>query len=344
MMKRRTFAQLSMGLLGGTALRPFWESPRSTPLSSPSLIKSKGIKKGDTVGIISPSGAIRPGQLDEAKKILKGIGLKAHPAPNCNGHYGYFSGTDEERLADIQYCLEQEEIDAIWCLRGGYGLTRILDKIDYKLFRERALAVVGYSDITALHMALYTQAGLVSFHGPVLISDFNTYVERQATKVLQNQEHPPFIPPYREHEVEVLREGKAEGRLLGGNLSLMAAMAGTPYLPSLKDAIVFIEDVEEEPYRIDRMLTQLVHTADLNSAAGIILGQFAGCEKKPEDNYSFTLRETLDSFLREWDVPVLYNFSIGHIKKQCTVPHGISARIETNKPGIQLLESPIDLP
>src|SRR6056297_4182644 len=241
MMKRRTFAQLSMGLLGGTALRPFWESPRSTPLSSPSLIKSKGIKKGDTVGIISPSGAIRPGQLDEAKKILKGMGLKAHPAPNCNGHYGYFSGTDEERLADIQYCLEQEEIDAIWCLRGGYGLTRILDKIDYKLFRERALAVVGYSDITALHMALYKEAGLVSFHGPVLISDFNPYVREQAIQVLRPREEPSFIPAFSEHEVEVWSEGQAEGKLLGGNLSLLAALSGTQYLPSFKDAIVFLE-------------------------------------------------------------------------------------------------------
>lgn len=342
-MKRRTFAQLSMGILGGTAIRPFWASHPQSPARDLPLIKSKGIQKGDTVGIISPSGAIRPGQLDEAKKILGEMGLKPHPAPHSNGHYGYFSGTDEERLEDIRYCLEREEIDAIWCLRGGYGLTRILHEIDYDLFRERALAVVGYSDITALHMALYTKARLVSFHGPVLISDFNPYAERQAKKVLQAREHPPFIPPYREHEVEVFREGQAEGRLLGGNLSLLAALAGTPYLPSFKDALVFIEDVEEEPYRIDRMLTQLVHTADLNSAAGIILGQFAGCEKKPDDNYSFTLRETLDSFVKEWDVPVLYNFSIGHIKKQCTVPYGISARLDTNKPGIQLLESPIDV-
>jgi muramoyltetrapeptide carboxypeptidase len=307
------------------------------------MIKSKGIQSGDTVGIISPSGAIRPGQLAEAKKLLNKMGLKPHPAPNCNGQYGYFSATDEERLGDIQYCLENESIDAIWCLRGGYGLTRIIDKIDYALFRERAPAVVGYSDITALHMALYTQAKLVSFHGPVLISDFNPYVKRQAAKVLEPQAELPFISPQKDHEVEVLREGVATAPLLGGNLTLLASLAGTPYLPSFADALVFLEDVEEEPYRIDRMLTQLVHTAHLNKAAGIILGQFAGCEKDPDDKYSFTLRETIDSFVKEWEVPVVYNFSIGHIKKQCMIPCGIQAQIDTEKIGIQLKESPIQI-
>jgi len=339
-MKRRSFAQTTLGLIGGSLLSPFLAGREKGTRTSTPLIKSKGIQSGDTVGIISPSGAIRPGQLKEATTLLGEMGFKAHPAPNCDGQYGYFSATDDERLSDIQYCLENEDIDAIWCLRGGYGLTRILHRLDYDLFRERAIAVVGYSDITALHMALYTQARLVSFHGPVLISDFNPYVKRQALKVLEPQEHSPFIPPHQHHEVEVLREGIAEGPLLGGNLTLLSSLAGTPYLPDLTDALVFLEDVEEEPYRIDRMLTQLIHSAHLNQAAGIILGQFAGCEKDADDKYSFTLRETLDSFVKEWKVPVLYNFSIGHIKKQCMIPCGIQAKIDTRKPGIQLLESP----
>ncbi|NBB89418.1 MAG: LD-carboxypeptidase [Bacteroidetes bacterium] len=342
-MKRRTFAQLSMGLIGGAAMQSFWRTGQRISPSKGQLIKPKAIQQGDTIGIISPSGAIRSGQLKEAVSLLKELGLRPHPAPHCDGHYGYFSATDAERLSDIHYCLENEEIDAIWCLRGGYGLTRILHQIDYKLFRQRALAVIGYSDITALHQALYTQAGIVSFHGPVLISDFNPYVKQQAQQVFQPTDELPLLLPHSEHEVETLRAGQAEGRLLGGNLSLLAALAGTPYLPSFKDALVFIEDVEEEPYRIDRMLTQLVHTADLNKASGVILGQFAGCEKKPEDNYSFTLRETLDSFVADWSGPVLYNFSIGHIKRQCTLPHGIKVRLDTDKAGIQLLESPITI-
>ncbi len=342
-MKRRTFGQLSMGLIGGSVLPSIARSEKIRATSKRALVKSKGIRKGDTVGIISPSGAIRPGQLDEAIALLKEMGLKPHPAPNCDGHLGYFSATDEDRLSDIQYCLNNKDIDGIWCLRGGYGLTRILHKIDYTLFRKRALAVVGYSDITALHMALYKEAGLVSFHGPVLISDFNPYVREQAIQVLRPREEPSFIPAFSEHEVEVWSEGQAEGKLLGGNLSLLAALSGTQYLPSFKDAIVFLEDVEEEPYRIDRMLTQLVHAADLNEAAGVVLGQFAGCEKDPDDEYSFTLRETLNSFVKHWDVPVFYNFSIGHIKKQCMIPCGINARIDSEKPGIQLLESPIQI-
>lgn len=329
-----------MGLVGSSLL-PSALRQRAKRVQKEPLIKSKGIQRGDTVGIISPSGAIRPGQLDEAVLLLKEMGLTPHPAPNCDGSLGYFSASDADRLSDIQYCLENEAIDAIWCLRGGYGLTRILHQIDYDLFRERALAVVGYSDITALHMALYTQARLVSFHGPVLISDFNPYVRKQSARVLRPQKNPAFISPYAKHEVEVWKKGQAEGPLVGGNLSLLAALSGTSYLPNFKDALVFIEDVEEEPYRLDRMLTQLVHAADLNAAAGIILGQFAGCEKDPDDEYSFTLRETLQSFASHWDMPVIYNFSIGHIKKQCTVPCGIQARLDTENPGIQLLESPI---
>jgi muramoyltetrapeptide carboxypeptidase len=279
--------------------------------------------------------------MKDAKKILARLDLVPHPAPNCENQNGYLAGTDKERVSDIHYCLENDAIDAIWCLRGGYGLTRILDQLDYELFRKKAKSLIGYSDITALHLALYTQARLVSFHGPVLISDFNPYVEKTLEQVLYPQNEYPVILPSRDHTVEILKPGEAEGPLIGGNLSLLAALAGTSYLPSFKDHLVFIEDVEEEPYRIDRMLTQLVHAAELNKAAGIILGQFAGCEKKPNDKYSFTLRETLNSFVEKWSGPVLYGFSIGHIEKQCTLPLGIRARIDTQKPAIQFLESSI---
>ncbi len=340
-MKRRTFAQLSMSFLGGASLLSGWQG-QPTPLSNEMpLRKTRGLRKGDTIGLISPAGPIRPGQMQEAKKFLARLDLVPQPAPNCEKQAGYLAGTDKERVSDIHYCLEREDIDAIWCLRGGYGLTRILDQLDYELFREKAKPLIGYSDITALHLALFTKAQLVSFHGPVLTSDFNSYVEKTLKQALFPQKENQLILPADDQVVEVLNPGEAEGPLIGGNLSLLSTLAGTPYLPSFKDHLVFIEDVEEEPYRIDRMLTQLVHAADLNKAAGIILGQFAGCEKKPHDKYSFTLRETLNRFAQEWPGPVMYGFSIGHIKKQCTLPMGIRAKIDTQKPAIQFLEPSI---
>jgi muramoyltetrapeptide carboxypeptidase len=342
-MNRRTFSrQLSMGAAAWWVAGQQWTAARRR------LVKPARLQAGQTVGLISPASYISDEKLEKAVTNLESIGLKVQLGQHIRKRYGSFAGTDQERLADLHAMFIDPAVDAIWCARGGYGLGRLLPLIDYRLIRKNPKVLVGYSDVTALHLAIHRYTGLVTFHGPVGSSVFTDYARQQLAGVLFEPSTMHTITLAEEnimrgaettaYRYRVLRAGIAQGPLTGGNLSLLAAAAGTPYAPNIKGHILFVEDIGESPYRIDRMLTTLRQAWPLEEAAAIVLGTFHDCEAKP-DSHSLSLQETIDDRLGDLPIPVVYGFSFGHIDSMCTLPMGIEARLDTGRGQLQLLEA-----
>jgi len=309
-------------------------------------LKAKLLKKGDTLGLITPASAVSDEKFEKALKNFKDLGFKVKYTKNARAKNGYLGGTDQQRLDDLHQMFADPEVDGIWCVRGGYGCTRLLPFIDYKLIKKNPKLLIGYSDITALIQAIYQETGLICFHGPVGTSDFTDYTLKhlQATAMKKNANHVielfdnPKTKEDESYQYEVIQKGTAEGQLVGGNLSLISAMAGTDYELKVKNKLVFLEDVGEQPYRIDRMLTQLLQNTDWSEAAGIVLGIFNDCKARNLE-YSLTLSECLKDRLGDLGIPVVYGFSFGHISNQCTFPVGVNARLDTSAKTVTLLES-----
>ena len=340
-MDRRTFARLLpfVGLSGLFSL-----DFKSKPKTAMDIIKPKRLKKGDTIGLIAPASPVSEKGYSRAMKNLTDLGFKYKTGSALMHKYGYLAGDDKSRIDDIHTMFADPEVDAIWCIRGGYGTTRILDELDYSLIKENPKVFIGYSDITALHQAIFVNTGLISFHGPLAGSELTDYSRRSFESILKNNE--TIIKPYKydsrkdpEHyKPEVIIPGQMQGILTGGNLSLIASLAGTIYQLDTMDKIVIMEDVDEKPYKIDRMLTQIINSSGLNGAKGILLGIFDKCHPKPEDKNSLTLMETIRDRLGNLDIPVYYGFSFGHIKNNCTIPFGIMAKFDTDRQQIKLME------
>jgi muramoyltetrapeptide carboxypeptidase len=338
-MNRRSFSKKALAL-------PFLAGSTALPAPRSKRIFPKRLRPGDTVGFITPGSYISDESLEKAVSNMLQLGLRVKMGKNIRAKHGFVAGTDQQRLDDLHTMFSDRSVDAIWCARGGYGCTRLLPKIDYGLIKRNPKILIGYSDITALLNAIFHKTGLVTFHGPVGASEFSPYTEAQVRAVLMDGTAPYTVPLSEDNDTskdplyqpELIRKGQAEGTLMGGNLSLLAAMAGTGYLPDPTNAIVFMEDVGESPYRVDRMLTQLRQAWPLNSANGIALGIFADCAKK-EDSDSLTLSETLQEQLRPTDTPTAYGFPFGHIDHQCTFPVGVRARMEASARSITLLEA-----
>lgn len=341
-MKRRYFNRSLFGFAGAMTLSGFQSPSNSREIKT---IKAKRLQTGDTVGLITPGSYISDEALEKAVQNVEGLGLKVKLSKNIRAKRGFTAGTDQERLEDLHEMFQDQQIAGIWCARGGYGCGRLLPQIDYALIQKNPKVLIGYSDITALLLAVYQQTGLVCFHGPVAASEFTPYTKEQVQKVLMEPTPKWTIELAKENLTKshsaylqnVFRKGKAKGILIGGNLSLLAALAGTPYALDAKDKIVFIEDIGEKPYRIDRMLTQLRQSANLKQAAGIALGVFEDCEAK-EGEASLSLTETLDDRITDLKVPSISGLSFGHIDHQCTFPIGIQARLNTTAQTITLLE------
>ncbi len=344
-MKRRQFSkQLSIGTLATLASTGMWGN---TP-GKKKKIKPKRLKKGDVIGLITPGSYIGDEALEKAVSNLESMGFQVKMGQHIRSERGFTAGTDTERLTDLHAMFADEEVAGIWCARGGYGCTRLLPMIDYKLIQKNPKALIGYSDITALLNAIYLKTGLVGFHGPVGASDFTEYNKTQLEALLLHPQANHIIKmapddPTQTDEAfkpEIVHPGIAQGTLVGGNLSLLAAMAGTSYAPDLKGKLLFIEDIGEKPYRLDRMLTQMRQAHDLSQVAGIILGVFADCQPD-EDDRSLSLMETLHDRLDDLNVPTIYGFSFGHIKDQCTFPVGITAKLDTLQKTVTLLEAAV---
>jgi len=341
-MKRRRFTHgLAAGTLGLLAGRG-----GATSMPHPALVKPPRLKKGDTVGLITPGSAIDDEALEKAVTNIESLGLFVKLGEHVRAERGFTAGTDSQRLDDLHRMFADEQVAGVWCARGGYGCSRLLPKIDYPLIARHPKVLIGYSDITALLQAILLETGLVGFHGPVGASDFTDYTRDQVTAVLMEPRPMHIILPAGANlkstkdafTTTVLQPGKARGPLAGGNLSLLAALAGTPYGLNARGRLLFIEDIGEKPYRIDRMLTQLRQTAELGAAAGIALGVFADCEADPGDR-SLSLADTLKDRLGSIGVPVVYGLSFGHIQHMCTLPIGLPAELDTETLTITLRET-----
>ncbi|HET8546817.1 MAG TPA: LD-carboxypeptidase [Bryobacteraceae bacterium] len=322
-----------------------------TPLAkSRPLIKPRALKEGDTVGLVTPATYVAdPDRIALAERTLKYFGLRARFGRNVRRLSGYLGGSVSERVADLHDLFADPEIRGIFCIRGGYGSGQLLDKLDYSLIRRNPKVFLGYSDITALHLAIHRETGLVTFHGPVMVSAFTDYTQKYFRAALFGAEplgrvtNPPDTSPLRPtHILRTVRPGRARGRLIGGNLSLVSALMGTPWEIDTRGRILFIEDVGEQPYSVDRMLTQLRLAGKLDTAAGIIFGECHDCrprEFQPSFESSFSLGEVVDAILSELKVPVLYGLTIGHTDDQLTLPIGVQATLDADKGELIIEES-----
>lgn len=310
------------------------------------LIKPNRLKMGDTIGVIAPSSGLSKESFDRALQNMADLGFKTKVGKSARNVNGFLAGTDKERLDDIHWAFADKEIKAVWCVRGGYGASRILPAIDYGLIRKNPKILIGYSDITALHTAIHQNCGLVTFHGPVASSNYLEYSKTHVVNTLMNPSAPYKIElsefnrtnESNLYKTETIVKGKARGRLIGGNLSLLSALAGTPFgLKNLKGKILFMEDVGEQPYRIDRMLTQLLQSADFRSLSAIALGIFEDCNPKTSNTQS--LLDVLKDRLGNLGIPVIYGLSFGHIRDQFTLPVGIEAELDTENAVMTFLET-----
>ena len=321
-MDRRTF---TTRLATGLSL-PFVPSPapaRRRPDLPPRL------KPGDTVGLITPASFLDDAGMQEAITRIEGLGLNVKPGRYVRSENGFLAGTDAERLGDLQAMFGDRGVQAVWCARGGYGSARLLPDLNFNLIRRNPKILIGYSDITALLTAITRETGLVTYHGPVGSSTFTPYTERYLrAALLEGETWQSVVPPEDSAEDRyIIHPGRATGPLWGGNLSLLAALAGTDYAPPVEGSLLFIEEIGEKPYRIDRMLTQLRQAWPLGRAAGVVLGTFTDCAPDPGDR-SLSLRQTLTSQLDGLGIPVAYGLPIGHIKDMCTLPVGMMAEFD----------------
>ena len=350
-MHRRKFLG---GLATATALTalPAWSQS-----SAPAAVKPPRLKEGDTLGLVTPATYLTEEQLREAIEQLAQLGFKVRYTSNMLVRKGYLGGTDQQRADDINQFFADDTIDGVLCGRGGYGSARILPHLDYDVIESHPKVFMGYSDITAMLYGIYKNTGLVCFHGPMGTSDYNDFTTQYFEEVLMNpsdtltyQNPAPKleVSSVEEADAESLIEptrplvtlspGVAEGTLIGGNLTLVTSLCGTVYDIDMRDKLVFLEEVGEAPYRIDRMLTQLrLDPSKLPAAAGVVLGVFNDCEAEDESK-SLSLAQVLYDRLADLGIPVVYGLSFGHIEQNAALPVGVRARLDADQKNLSLLE------
>lgn len=307
----------------------------------------RAINPGDTIGLVSPSAAVDARMtLQITREAMQALGFRVKTAPHYGDRYGHLAGTDAERAGDLNAMFADDGVDGIVCVRGGSGAARLLPLLDYAAIRANPKVLLGYSDITALHNAILAQAGLVTFHGPIGAGSWNPFNVDQFRRLFFERElmhyrnvvtdaDDELVP--RENRTLTITGGKARGELVGGNLTVLTAIAGSPYLPDFAGKILFLEDVEEAPYRIDRMLTTLKLMGALDVIAGFIFGECTDCT--PGSGYgSLTLDQIFDDHVRPLGIPAYRGAMIGHIKQQFIVPHGGLVEMDADAGTFRMLE------
>jgi muramoyltetrapeptide carboxypeptidase len=308
------------------------------------IIKPPRLRKGELIGLIAP--ASTP---SSEEKILKGalylekMGYRVQCGRNVRTEYGYLAGGDDERSADFNAMVSNKNIKAIFAIRGGYGTPRLLQKIDYHALRKNPKIIVGYSDLTALQLAIFRKIGLITFSGPMtgveMWRDFDPYTEEHFWRMLTSNKKIGVLNNPASEPLAILRHGQANGRLIGGNLSLLACLMGTPFLPVLRNSILIAEDVEESPHRIDRMLAQLLNAGILNNLQALIFGKFIDCTPSNPNDPHLTIDQVLEEYTHKIGCPVVANFQYGHIPRKLTVPFGLKASINTKRRRIEIPEN-----
>lgn len=358
-MQRREFVQTGLGAAGISAVAGIGAGigmmagdamAQSAEGASLPPLKPERLRPGMTIGVVAPSS---PADEDETVRygleLVESFGFKAKPGKHLFERTQYLAGPDEARAADLNAMFADSDVGAIMALAGGYGAMRILPHLDYDVIRANPKALIGYSDITALHCALHRKCGLITYHGQTALSRFTGYSIAEFQKVLMEPKANVPIgapPPFetgpgrvqRENRITTFRPGVARGRLIGGNLTLVSCLMGTPYEPDFAGRLVFLEDVHEKPYRVDRMLTQLLLSGRLAKAAGLIFGKFTDAE---DTGNTFSLEHVLRDAAARLEIPCARGLMIGHVADQTVVPIGIEAEFDAGGGQLTLLESPM---
>ncbi|MBS1709116.1 MAG: LD-carboxypeptidase [Armatimonadetes bacterium] len=334
---RRTVLAASLAALPMAGLAS--AEPKRKQLLAPAL------KPGDTVALIAPASKLPDAkEAEEACSFIKALGYRPIMSENANKSWGYLSGTDEERAHDLNWAFKNPEVRGIVCIKGGYGAMRILPRLDYAAIRRHPKVLVGYSDVTALLNAIYKKTGLVTFHGPVATSTAREYSTNWLQKAIGHASRVgTFAQPDAataskgDLQLATLHGGKARGRLVGGNLTLLSHLMATPYEPDFAGKILFIEDVTEAPYRIDRMLTQLWLNGALGKVKGVAVGQFTNCDEQDSQS-PWKCKDVIELRLKGLGVPVLTGLPIGHVADKLTLPVGAMAVLDADKQTLSVVE------
>ncbi len=340
---------LSLASAAGMVLAPRAEARRGTaPAPSRPLLRPRALRRGDVVALIAPGGYVDDALIEKGVRNLESLGLRVLTARHLRARHGGYAGTVRERLLDLHALFERRDVAALWALRGGSGCAALLPHLRYELIRRARKLVIGYSDISALTAAIVRHARLVCCHGPVASSTFSDYSLAQIEALLFDavshhamqlaQANVALGRDNAEYRARTVHAGTLRGRLAGGNLSVISALVGTPYAPQFHGALVFLEEIGEAPYRIERMLTQLTQSGAFESAGGILLGVFRNCSPRAGD-VSLSLAETIDEQLGALDVPSVYGYSFGHIAQQYTLPLGVEASVDPTTATVTLHEA-----
>lgn len=321
------------------------------PAPAAEIIKPKRLRPGDIVALVAPSSnAWEDEDIRFAIETVESLGFQVKPGRNLYRRNGYLAGSDQERAADLNAAFGDDAVDAVFAIRGGYGAQRILPYLDYEQIRQNPKILIGFSDITALHCAIHRRTGLITFHGPTAMRTWSEYALAEMRKVLIEPSAPVRLaapPPFearpgkveRENRITSLVGGKARGRLVGGNLTLLSGLLGTPYQPDFNGRILFLEDVGESPYRIDRMLTHLWLAGVFEACAGVALGKFT--ESKPSGGRSRSLEEIFRERFEPIGKPAARGLMIGHVDDIATIPVGAEAEFDAGSGQLTLLETAV---
>jgi muramoyltetrapeptide carboxypeptidase len=328
----RTFGLTAIG----TQLLPIAQNN----LSPKTIIKPRRLQVGDTIGLINPAAFNYEKEVQPFFKVIEKLGLKVKLGEHFYDRYGYLAGKDADRAADVNAAFADREVQAIFTGMGGWGCNRILPLLDYNMIRNNPKIIMGFSDITALLLAIYAKTNIITFHGPLGVSSWSPFTIDYVKQVLFDGES-ITMQNTGTIKVETISSGKARGKLIGGNLSVLAATVGSAYLPAWENSILFVEEVGEEVYRIDRMLTQLKLAGILDRISGFVFGQCTKCEaEKPQE--SLTLSQVLSDHIRPLRIPAWYGSMVGHIRDKFTLPIGLQVEIDADSGTIRLLESAVN--
>ncbi|MBI2793214.1 MAG: LD-carboxypeptidase [Ignavibacteria bacterium] len=316
--------------------------------SSAAVVLPTQIQRGSKIGIACPSSSATTQELEGFVQLCLAQGLTPVLGRNINKRSGYLSASDQDRADELMEFVDDASVHAIVCARGGYGVMRILPMLDYSAIRHAGKVIMGFSDITALLIAANQLSGIVTFHGPVASSTFDEFTINGFTKVVmpsivQMAAHSadavpaPFI--FQDDRITTFSGGLGRGRLTGGNLSMIVSTLGTKYEIDTTNAILFLEEINEEPFRIDRMLTQLWLAGKLQTCKGIVMGNFRNCEAKGLSitGPSFTLQQVIEQRTGDLGIPVVYGLPFGHVRSKLTLPIGIEAEIDASKKSLRFL-------
>ena len=313
-------------------------------------LKPAALKRGDLVALFNPSGFADDALIQRATGNLEKLGFRVMQSAHIRASRGNTAGTIGQRLTDLHTLFENREVRALWAARGGSGTAQILPYVDYGLIARNPKIVIGYSDLTSLLLAIYAKTGLVTFHGPVGSSGFTPFTVAHLEATLIDGRAPYVMTTAEEHVKRaatepnfvqrVLRSGSAEGTLMGGNLSVLSSLIGTPYLPDFKKSLLFLEEISEAPYRVERMLTQLAQSGALDRATGAMLGVFVKGDAR-SDEESLSLTQALDDHFASRPIPSAYGLSFGHIASQWVLPIGVRARFDADAKSLTLLDSAV---